>query len=316
VGDHANDRVRVDGKDVRARVIAEGGNLGCTQRGRLEYWAAGGLINTDAVDNSGGVDMSDHEVNIKILLDMLVKKGVIAGKDERNHILSEMTENVAALVLADNRNQARAITLDQLRSAAAYERYVALVEDMVDRRIVSRTDEGIPTRDGLLGSPQRDRGLPRPLLAMLLGHTKMWAFALAMQTDLSDAPAAARFLDGYFPDILRERFAGHFKEHALRREIIATGAVNYVINNAGILILPQLMAATKASIGQVIAAYLEVDRESGAPERRAGILHAGLGAKPAHEVLLQIESILEGAVRDRLSGKPAAQVQSLLAGVK
>jgi glutamate dehydrogenase len=112
VGDRANDRVRVDGKEVRARVVAEGGNLGLTQKARLEYWTRGGLINTDAVDNSGGVDMSDHEVNLKILMDLLVKKGVVKGRDERNRILMEMTEEVAALVLADNANQARALTLD------------------------------------------------------------------------------------------------------------------------------------------------------------------------------------------------------------
>ena len=124
--------VRVDGKDVRARVVAEGGNLGFTQKGRLEYWSAGdGGINTDAVDNSGGVDMSDHEVNIKILMDILVKRGVVRGRGERNHILMEMTEEVAELVLADNRNQARALTLDGRRSVKRYEEFAAFVEDLV-----------------------------------------------------------------------------------------------------------------------------------------------------------------------------------------
>ena len=112
VGDRTNDRVRVNGREVRARVIGEGGNLGLTQKGRLEYWAAGGRLNTDAVDNSGGVDTSDHEVNIKILLDMLVKKGLVKGREERNRILAEMTDDVAALVLADNAGQALALSLD------------------------------------------------------------------------------------------------------------------------------------------------------------------------------------------------------------
>src|ERR1043165_7829115 len=119
VGDRANDRVRGDGTGVRARVVAEGGNLGLTQRGRLEYWAAReGRINTDALDNSGGVDMSDHEVNIKILMDILVKRGVVRGRADRNHILMEMTEEVADLVLADNRNQARALTPPGRRATA------------------------------------------------------------------------------------------------------------------------------------------------------------------------------------------------------
>src|SRR6185503_1201131 len=142
VGDRANDRVRVDGNEVRARVVAEGGNLGFTQRGRLEYWAAReGRVNTDAVDNSGGVDMSDHEVNIKILMDLLVKRGVIKGRQERNRILAEMTEEVAALVLADNENQAQALTLDGARSAARYEDFVALVEDMLGAGVLDRVDD-------------------------------------------------------------------------------------------------------------------------------------------------------------------------------
>src|SRR5262249_36672355 len=112
VGGRANGRVRVHGQDGRARVVGEGGNLGFTQRGRLEYWARGGMLNTDAVDNSGGVDTSDHEVNIKILLDRLVKRGVIKGRKERDRILAEMTDEVAALVLADNDSQATALSLD------------------------------------------------------------------------------------------------------------------------------------------------------------------------------------------------------------
>ena len=154
MGDRANDRVRVDGKEVRARVVGEGGNLGFTQRGRLEYWARGGRINTDAVDNSGGVDISDHEVNIKILMDLLVKKGVVKGREERNRILAEMTEEVAALVLADNDNQARCLTLDGMRSAARYEEFVALVEDMVGAGVLNRADDAIPTREELLASPE------------------------------------------------------------------------------------------------------------------------------------------------------------------
>ena len=133
----------------------------------------GGLLNTDAVDNSGGVDMSDHEVNLKILMNLLVKKGVVKGKEERNRILMEMTEEVAALVLADNANQARAITLDGMRSAARYEEFVALIENMLGAGVLNRVDDAIPTQAELLSSPERKRGLPRPLLAVLLGHTKI-----------------------------------------------------------------------------------------------------------------------------------------------
>src|SRR5262249_53410473 len=234
VGDRANDRVRVLGQDVRARVVGEGGNLGFTQRGRLEYWARGGSLNTDAVDNSGGVDTSDHEVNIKILLDRLVKRGVIKGRGERNRILAEMTDEVAALVLADNDSQATALSLDAARSAQRYEEFVSLIDDMTSAGILDRADEAVPTRDELLASPEKKRGLPRPLLAVLLGHTKMYAFQMALETGFPDSASGRPFLEAYFPRRLRESFAEHFEGHVLRREIIATGAVNYVVNKAGI----------------------------------------------------------------------------------
>ncbi len=316
VGDHANDRVRVDGGKVRARVLAEGGNLGCTQLGRLEYWAAGGLSNTDAVDNSGGVDMSDHEVNIKILLDMLVKRGVIRGREERNRILAEMTDEVANLVLADNDNQARAITLDGLRSVAAYAEYAGFVEELVANGVVHRADADVPTRDDLLASPRRERGLPRPLLAVLLGYTKMWAFSLAMQGELPDSPLARRFLDDYFPKRLKDSFAEYFQDHALRREIVATGAVNYVVNNAGIMLIPRLMAAAKGEIGPVLAAYLAADRDAGAAELRLRVLQSGQTAKGEHELLVEIESALAAAARTRLAGDRVSDAGKVLAAVR
>jgi glutamate dehydrogenase len=310
VGDRTNDRVRVDGSDVRARVVAEGGNLGFTQRGRLEYWRRGGLINTDAVDNSAGVDMSDHEVNLKILLNHLVKRGVIAGRDERNRILAEMTEEVAALVLADNANQSRALTLDGLRSAARYDDFVNTVEDMIAAGVVNRADEAIPSREEMLASEHRQRGLPRPLLSVLLGHTKMWAFELVMETEFPDGPEARPLLVAYFPPRLRESFGQYFEEHTLRREIVATGAVNYVINNAGITFLPRMMTGTKAGIGEVLAAYLEADRTAGAPARRERAQDRGLSAAEEQRALLEIEESLESLSREALGAGRAASRSS------
>jgi glutamate dehydrogenase len=312
VGDRANDRVRVNGKDVRARVVGEGGNLGFTQRGRLECWASGASINTDAVDNSGGVDTSDHEVNIKILLDRLVKKGIIKGRQERNQILAEMTDEVAALVLADNLNQALCLTLDGIRSARRYEDFVALVDDMVGAGILSRADEAVPSRDELLASPEKKRGLPRPLLAVLLGYTKMYAFQMVMETDFPDSQSGRPFLDGYFPRRLREGFSEHFESHVLRREIIATAAVNHVVNEAGISFLARTMEETKAGIGDILAAYVDVDREAQAPSLRDAISTAGYKAADEHGHLLDIEEALESAVRDRLEGRKGASATKAL----
>ncbi len=316
VGDRANDRVRVNAADLRARVVGEGGNLGFTQKGRIEFWMHGGLINTDALDNSGGVDMSDHEVNIKILLDILVKKGVIRGKEERNAILAEMTEEVASLVLADNENQSRALTLDALRSAERYDELVAMIEDLVASGFVSRDEESLPTREELLASAQRDRGLPRPMMAVLLGYSKMRAFDTVLRSSLPDGSAARPFLEAYFPKKLRESYAAHFDEHPLRREIVATAFVNYVINNAGISLLPRMAAATGADAAGAIAAYLDADRESGAPALRREILDKGLTAAVEHKALLDLDKILEAVTLDQLSGRKTVNVANSLSALR
>jgi glutamate dehydrogenase len=256
------------------------------------------------VDNSGGVDMSDHEVNIKILLDLLLKKHVLGSRKERNDILAEMTEEVADLVLLDNANQARAITLDNLRSQSRYDEFVALIEDMVGAGILNRRDDAIPTREELQGAATRDRGLPRSLLAVLLGHTKMWAFEMALETAFPDSEEARPFLDAYFPRRLQS-FAEQFAEHPLRREIIGTAAVNALVNNAGIGFLSRVMAASKAGLGEVMAAYFQVDRETGATALREKVRASGLAAAAEQQALLEIEEQLEALALDRLDGKEA-----------
>ena len=210
VGDRTNDRVRVNATEVRARVVGEGGNRGFTQMGRIEYWMRGGLINTDALDNSGGVDTSDHEVNLKILLDLLVKKGIVKSKEERNRILAEMAEEVAALVLADNENQSRALSLDALRSAAQYEEYVDVIDEMIQRLHIDRVSAQVPSRDMLLASDQKSRGLPRPVLADFLGYAKMWGYDAILHSGLPDSPDAQTFLDAYFPKRMRRDFSREF----------------------------------------------------------------------------------------------------------
>ena len=292
-------------------MIGEGGNLGLTQKGRLEYWAAGGLVNTDAVDNSGGVDTSDHEVNIKILLDMLVKKGLVKGRAERNAILAEMTDEVAALVLADNDGQALALSLDTLRSQTRYEEFVALVDDMAGAGLLNRQDESVPPRDELLASPQRERGLPRPLLCVLLGYSKMSAFQLLLETDFPDGAAGRPFLDSYFPRLLRERFADRFADHVLRREIIATGAVNYMVNRGGISLLPRLEQGAKNGIGEAVTAWIEADREAEAEVLRQALVAAALPAAAEHAALLEVEACVETAAQERLDGKKASAKKTL-----
>ena len=316
VGDRANDRVRVNGPDLRARVVGEGGNLGFTQKGRLEVWAQGGHLNTDALDNSGGVDTSDHEVNIKILLDMLIKKGVLKGREDRNRILVEMTDAVAHLVLADNANQALALSLDGIRSSRRYEEFVGFIDDLVGAGILNRADESIPARDELLGSPHRKRGLPRPLLAVLLGYTKMFAFQMVMETEFPDSEVGQPFLDAYFPKQLRDGFAPHFGAHVLKREIVATTAVNYLVNKAGITFLERMVAGGKSGIGEVVTAYVDVDRDAEAQPLREAVLGAGQTAAVEQDALLEIEDALEGSVRERLDGKKGTGARPALKEIR
>jgi glutamate dehydrogenase len=259
-------------------------------------------VNTDAIDNSGGVDASDHEVNIKILLDMLCKKGLIEGRKERNRLFLEMTDDVADLVLADNAGQALALSLDGLRSERDFEAFVDLIDDMAGAGLLNRADEFVPRRKELLASPTRERGLPRPLLGVLLGYAKMSASQLLLETDFSERPTARPFLDGYFPTLLRERFSEHFEGHVLRREIEATAAINYVVNRGGVTLLPRLMGVAEFSIGDVVAAWVDADREAEAPALREALLAARRPAREEQEALLEIEDALERAARERLAG--------------
>jgi glutamate dehydrogenase len=325
-GDRANDRVRVNASEVRARVIGEGGNLGLTQNARIEYWAKGGILNTDAVDNSGGVDMSDHEVNIKILMDILVKHGVLSGKSERDRIFLEMTEDVASLVLVDNAAQALALTLDGSRSAERYEDFLDLLRELIREGVMNRSDDDIPGWSELreptaveLGDESASgsgpaRGLMRPLLARILGHVKIWSFSRLLETDFPDSEEGAPLLRDYFPHRLHE-YADYFVQHPLRREIVATAAVNHVVNHAGVDFFRRMTKSTSgADIGAVIQAYLRCSRKAGASELRRDIAARGRSADETKRALLELERVLESATHDALNGgsdDPAVAVAGL-----
>ena len=272
-----------------------------TQKARLEYWERGGLCNTDAIDNSGGVDMSDHEVNIKILLDILVREKVIANKEARNVVLQQMTDNVSELVLDDNRHQARAISLDSVRSVVEYDAFVDVIEQMIINRVFSREDQGVPSRDALLSSAQRMRGLPRPLLAVLLGQAKMHAYDVTLASSFPDSPSGLPLLKRYFPDLMQERYADLFTRHPLKREIIATVAINHVINHAGITFLPTMAAQTGADYGTIVQAYIDADEALGASRRRDDLMATRGDAESERRQLLAIEREVEEAVIARLA---------------
>ena len=242
-------------------------------------------------------------MNIKILLDMLVKQGLVKGRDERNRILAEMTDDVAQLVLADNAGQALALSLDGLRSARRYEEFVALVDDMAGAGLLNRQDESVPSRDELAREPPTRARAAAAAPVRAAGLLEDVGLPAAAGDRLPGQRAGRPFLDGYFPRLLRERFAANFQEHVLRREIVATGAVNYLINRGGIALLPRLEQGAKNGIGEAVAAWIEVDREAEAQALRDALVASGRPAAEEQAALVEIEDALEAAALERLEGK-------------
>ncbi|MGY1622516.1 NAD-glutamate dehydrogenase [Geodermatophilus sp. SYSU D00965] len=254
VGDKANDAVRVDGRDLRVRVVGEGGNLGLTQRGRVEYALAGGRINTDAIDNSAGVDTSDHEVNIKIALGRVVEAGELDAEG-RAALLGDMTDEVAAAVLTDNhaQNAILAVEVTSARSLLdAHQRYLRALER--SGRLV-RSVEALPD-DRQLAERRRDgQALTGPELSVLLAYAKLQTGDAVLASDLPDDPALEDLLVGYFPAELRRRYPEAVTGHPLRREIVATALTNRAVNVAGVTGLYRLVEETGVPLAGVVRAH-------------------------------------------------------------
>lgn len=254
VGDRANDAVRVDGRELRARVVGEGGNLGFSQRGRIEYALAGGRINTDFIDNSAGVNTSDVEVNIKILLNPLTASGRLRPAD-RNRLLARMTPAVAELVLRNNYLQSQAISVLELRTAERLAEYHHLIRVLERAGELNRALEFLPGDDELTERRQRGTGLTRPELAVLLAYSKIWLNGHLLDSDVPEDPYLAGELERYFPAPVRERFPRAIPHHRLRREIIATATTNSVVNRMGPTFVPRAQEDTGAEPAQVARAY-------------------------------------------------------------
>jgi glutamate dehydrogenase len=255
VGDRSNDAVRVDAAQLRARVVGEGGNLGLTQEARIEYALAGGLVNTDFIDNSAGVDTSDHEVNIKILLDREVRDGRLSQPD-RNALLHSMTDEVGALVLAHNYQQNRALAASRAQDAAmlhVHGRYIRKLER--DRRIRRRLDV-LPGDREIAERRAAGTGLTLPEFSVLLAHTKIAATQEVLASSLPDDPYLRQVLTGYFPGPLRERYASRMGDHRLHREIITTVVVNDMVDRSGTTFAFRLNEETGASVPEITAAWL------------------------------------------------------------
>lgn len=255
VGDRANDAIRVDGHEVRAKVVGEGGNLGCTQRGRIEYALHGGRIYTDAIDNSGGVNCSDHEVNIKILLGSVTERGDMAIK-QRNDLLASMTDTVANLVLRQNYLQPQTI---ELSAYQAYERAGEHIRFMNFLEKAGRLDcaiEYLPSDDTLTKRKAKDgRGLTNPELAVLLSYGKMWVYDELLGSGLTEDAYFLHELKKYFPDTLGEQFFDEMTRHRLHREIICTYLTNGLVNRLGIENVFVMSDETGHSVADITRSY-------------------------------------------------------------
>ena len=254
VGDRTNDGVRINGRELRAKVVGEGGNLGLSQRGRVEYGMKGGRLNTDFIDNSAGVNTSDVEVNIKILLNPLLAEGKLA-RGERNRLLARMTGAVAAVVLRNNYLQGQAISTLEVQSVARLQEFQHLIRSLERSGDLNRGLEFLPSDDELLERRKRGIGLARPELAILLAYSKIWLNNHLLASDVPEDPYLSNELERYFPPPLQERFPRAISHHRLRREIIATATTNSLVNRMGPTFVTRAQEDTGAEPAQIARAY-------------------------------------------------------------
>ena len=255
VGDRANDTIRINAADVNAKVIGEGGNLGITQLGRIEYALKGGAIDTDFIDNSAGVDCSDHEVNIKILLNEFMVSGDITYK-QRNSLLANMTDEVAQLVLSNNYAQTQAVSLSLRQSMNNMDLYANFINYLEKIGVLDRELEFLPSEEELYERKSHGKGLTRPEIDILLSYSKIHLKELLLQTDLPDDEYMNYLAESAFPSEVNKLYPQAVHQHKLRREIVATQLSNSILNAMGLVFIKRLEDETGAAIGSIVRAYM------------------------------------------------------------
>ncbi|PJE18327.1 MAG: NAD-glutamate dehydrogenase [Legionella sp.] len=255
VGDHSNDYCRVNGEELRCKVVAEGGNLGFTQLGRVEYALTGGLINTDFIDNSAGVDTSDHEVNLKILLDHQVAAGKLSEKS-RNTLLAKVADEVAELVLHHNYEQALLISYSAQRAKINSTLYIQYIKELESQGLLDRKLEFLPDDKKLIERKSIDEGLTRPELAVLVAYSKIYIKNEILNSSLPEEPIFKQLVETAFPASIVSKYKSAMKEHRLHREIIATQLSNQVVNEMGITFIYRLQMENSATVSEIVRAYM------------------------------------------------------------
>ncbi|MEJ7598037.1 MAG: NAD-glutamate dehydrogenase domain-containing protein [Kofleriaceae bacterium] len=297
VGDKVNDNVRINASELHAKVIGEGANLAITQRARTEYLQHGGRGNTDAIDNSAGVDCSDHEVNLKILLAPLMATNKLT-REARDTLLRELEPDVAAACVQDNYLQAALLSMEQMRSRKNGEAFLDVLS-YLDKHGLSRTAEHIPPDDEIRVWLATGKGLPRNLLAVLVAHTKMDLYTRVLASKIPDMALFEPFLFSYFPPKAAEKCKPQVEKHQLRREIIATVVTNAVINQAGCTLLVHLMKESAAPIEDLVVRYFVCEELLGGRALRAAV-HAAdyqIPASDQYGALMSFEDVLKSLMR-------------------
>jgi glutamate dehydrogenase len=254
VGDRANDPLRVDGRELRCKVVGEGANLGVTQLGRIEFAQAGGRINTDFIDNSAGVDCSDHEVNIKVALGDVVQRGDMTTK-QRDTLLARMTDDVANLVLRGNYQQSQALSIAGSHSYRALGRQQRMIRALERAGLLDRALEFLPDDEEIADRQSARQGLAQPEISILLSYAKNTTYQQLLESDLPDDPMLAEDLVRYFPAPMRKAHKNAIKRHRLRREIIATVVTNSMINRAGPTFVTEMQDRTGLDASEIARAY-------------------------------------------------------------
>ncbi len=284
-GDKANDAIRVDGGQLRVRCVGEGGNLGCTQRGRIEYAVDGGRINTDFIDNSAGVDTSDREVNLKILLDRIVLEGDLTGK-QRNELLASMTDEVADLVLRDNYDQNLALANAARNAPSLLHVHEQWMHHLETEGLLDRDLEALPATREVKRRLEAQGALTQPELSVLMAYTKIVLAEELLASDLPEDPYLTLDLESYFPEPVQQGFREQVGAHPLRREIIVTQVVNDLVNGAGMTYWPRLAGETGASAAELTRANF-VAREI-------------YGSLPLRKELEEFDNVLDASVQTRM----------------
>ncbi|HYR96895.1 MAG TPA: NAD-glutamate dehydrogenase domain-containing protein, partial [Candidatus Binatus sp.] len=312
VRDAVNDPVRVKASALRARVVGEGGNLGFTQRARIEYALAGGRINTDAVDNSAGVDMSDHEVNLKICLGAAVAAGRLGG-EARDALLREVTEDVSTRVLSHNRSQSRLLALDQVRSRRRLPDFRELIAELERSAGLDRALEALPDGDTLRARRGTFLGLTRPELAVLMAYTKIHLQRELLGSALPEDPLLEPRLLGYFPPAVTARFPDAVRSHPLRREIVATEVANALVDELGTTFVYRVTRDTGATVAEAVRACVVAWEVAGGARLAAAIASGGYAADAETTCRLVLERTIERVTKWILANTDAARPSAALA---